>query len=258
MPTEPLSDALGWSGDRDRPPRVGQRGRRGRGLLVIGSVLVAVALLAALVVSVALLHMPLPGLGLGPRPTPTAMPTPTATPVEQLLYQDPLDGTSGRNWPNNTQCSQMSDGYHVTANTICLLNTRIPVPNDVNISADVRQIAGPTDQASSYGLAFRRSGPKNFYTFEIDSGSHWYFYKAADSQFSLLAGSTPSPAIHTGLNASNTLLVRVFGAHFTFFVNGQQVGSAADTSFTAGAAGLDGNDGIEVVYTNFKLTKTVG
>ena len=51
--------------------------------------------------------------------------------------------------------------------------------------------------------------------------------------------------------------MRISGSHYRFFVNGQLVGTGDDKTFAAGQAGLDGNDQIEVVYTNFKVTETV-
>jgi hypothetical protein len=67
---------------------------------------------------------------------------------------------------------------------------------------------------------------------------------------------TANKAIKRGLNATNTLEVKAQGSLFTFFVNGTQVGHATDATIaTAGKCGLAGNDGIEVVFTNFSLTR---
>jgi hypothetical protein len=49
--------------------------------------------------------------------------------------------------------------------------------------------------------------------------------------------------------------VQAQGGHFVFSVNGTQVGTADDTTFTTGDTGLSGNDGIEVVYTNLTISK---
>jgi hypothetical protein len=186
---------------------------------------------------------------------PAHVPTATPTPAERTLFAEPLTSTSDRNWPNNDQCSQRADGYHISANVLCILNRYTPPP-DVNISVDVRQVAGLADV--SYGIGFHRASKNNFYTFEIDSSGRWYFYKDENSLFKLLSGSTTNRAIHRGLNVTNSLMVRITGSHYAFFVNGQLVGSADDSALGSGQAGLDGNDQIELVYTNFKVTKTVG
>ncbi len=218
--------------------------------LVIGGAAVGALLVVALVIVLASARGVLPLGHVISAPQPTLTPTP----VERTLFQEPLTSANDRNWPNDEQCSQRADGYHVTANVVCLL-TRYTPPSDVNISVDVKQVTGLPD--ASYGLAFHRASPGNFYTFEIDSSGRWFFYEAAGNQFKPLAGETVSVAIHKGLNAANTLMARISGSHYTFYVNGQLVGSANDSSFGGGQVGLDGNDAIEVVYTNFKITKTV-
>lgn len=219
-------------------------------VLVIGGALLGALLVVALLVVLFSVRGALP-FGHPTAPRPTATPTP----VERMLFQEPLTSTTDRNWPNDDQCSQRADGYHVTANVVCLLSRYTP-PTNANISVDVKQVSGLPD--ASYGLAFHRASPGNFYTFEIDGTGRWFCYQAIGNQFKPLAGEKTNPAIHKGLNATNTLMVRISGSHYDFYVNGQPVGSADDSSFTSGQAGLDGNDSIEVVYTNFKVTTTVG
>jgi hypothetical protein len=225
---------------------------RGR-LLVLGGGVLGALLVVMLIVLLSPVHTL---LSFG-RSAPTHVPTATPTPVERTLFAEPLTSTSDRNWPNTDQCSQRADGYHISANVVCLLTPeRYTPPPDVNISVDVKQVSGLTDV--SYGITFHRVSQGSFYTFEINSSGLWFFFRAQNGQIKLLAGSTPQRAIHKGLNATNTLSVRITGAHYAFFVNSQPVGAADDSALGSGPAGLDGNDQIEVVYTNFKVTKTVG
>ncbi len=216
-------------------------------LLVLGG-----GVLGALLVLLVILLIPLHGSLPFGQSVPTTRPT--ATPVERTLFAEPLTSTSDRNWPNDGQCSQRADGYHVTANVVCILNRYTPPP-DVNISVDVKQLSGLPDV--SYGLAFRRSGTGNFYTFEINTSGLWFFFKAQGGQMKPVGVQTTSRAIRKGLNATNTLMVRITGSHYTFFVNGQLVGSGDDSAFGSGQVGLEGNDQVELVYTNFKVTKTI-
>jgi hypothetical protein len=223
-----------------------------RPLLLLGVALAALAALSVVLVMVlSALHVPLLGV-LGAR-TPTA--PPTATPVEKALFQDALTDPKTRNWPSDGQCQPQADGYHIASNTICL--GKYAMPSDANIRVDVRQISGLTD--ASYGITFRRASAGSFYSFEIDSAGKWYCFKAVDGQLRPVVGGS-NAAIHKGLNATNSLLVRLSGSHFTFYVNGQLMGSAEDTApaYASGQVGLDGNEHIEVIYTNFSVTKTVG
>jgi hypothetical protein len=52
----------------------------------------------------------------------------------------------------------------------------------------------------------------------------------------------------------NTLRVHAEGTHFTFYINGQQVGSMDDASFSAGGIALLSNEGMEVVFTNITVS----
>ncbi len=225
------------------------------------------AIVGALVVIVlALIFTALTGVLPFAHSSPAPIPTATPTPAERVLYSAPM--TSGgsnsstgaswpgdRSWPSSDQCSQSNDGYHITNNVVCFLTRYTPPPN-VNISVDVKQVSGLTDP--SYGIVFHRTGAGNFYSFEISGLGHWYFFKELNSTISQAGGGTASSAIHKGLNATNLLTVRISGTAYKFFVNGQLVGTGSDTSFTSGQAGLDGNEQIEVVYTNFKVSQTIG
>ncbi|MGZ6320671.1 MAG: LamG-like jellyroll fold domain-containing protein, partial [Ktedonobacterales bacterium] len=122
-----------------------------------------------------------------------------------------------------------------------------------SISVQVAQVKGDTTQ--DYGLVFRRASKGNYYVFGILSTGKWDFYKGVNNTASNVVDPTVNSAIKTGLNATNTLKVTMSGSHFTFFVNGVQVGTADDTSFTSGLSGVAGGDNIEAVYTAYKVTK---
>lgn len=225
------------------------------------------AILGALVVIVlAFIFAAVTGVLPFARSTPAPIPTATPTPAERVLYSSPMasggsNSSTGaswpgdRSWPNSDQCSQRNDGYHVTNNVVCFLTRYTPPPN-VNISVDVKQVTGLTDP--SYGIVFHRTDAGNFYSFEISGSGRWYFFKELNGTISQAGGGTANNAIHKGLNATNLLTVRISGTTYKFFVNGQLVGTGSDTSFTTGQAGLDGNEQIEAVYSNFKVSQTVG
>ncbi|HEU5440809.1 MAG TPA: hypothetical protein VFU88_16105 [Ktedonobacterales bacterium] len=168
-----------------------------------------------------------------------------------VVYSNSLIGTAA-GWPNGRGCSQQTDGYHITANVSCYPN--IYAQSDVTLSVEARQINGVINQ--TYGISFRRINTDDRYFFGIDGLGHWVFGKVVNGQGQRVVDFTPNPAIRRGLNQLNTLTVAANGRHFTFFVNGTRVGSRDDSSLASGLWGLAGEDGIEVVFTNFVMTAT--
>ena len=237
-------------------PATGPEGHD-RALVLSGAILGAL-----IVVVIAILVLAFTGVLPFAKTTPAPIPTATPTPAQRVLYQSPMTSAASgskwpgdRSWPNDGQCSQRNDGYHVTNNAVCVLSRYTP-PADVNISVEVKQVSGLTDP--SYGVAFHRASAGNFYTFEINGSGRWYFFKELGGTISQAGGGTTTSAIHKGLNATNLLTVRISGSTYRFFVNGQLVGTGTDKSFANGQTGLDGNEQMEVVYTNFTVSQTIG
>jgi hypothetical protein len=189
-------------------------------------------------------------------PPATATPQPTATPAPTVLFDDPL--TSNVNgWFNGNQCSFKSDGYHINANVVCFAPVNTPADADVSVQAS--QSSGSLQQG--YGLVVRASVSNNIlndYALVIDGAGDWAFFKDAGSTSTMIVPFRANSAIHAGTSATNTLEVRMRGAHFGLFINGMSVGQADDSTFAAGDTGLAGGSGIEVVYTNFKITLPSG
>lgn len=177
------------------------------------------------------------------------VPAATATPSNVLFQDSFMDPSTG--WANDSHCSYGSGGYHVKDGYICFA----PAGGftDATISATVKQISGSASGQNPYGIAFRISSQTN-YEFDIDSSGEWAVAKCGSSNCSPLVDFTSSSAIHTGLNATNTLTVAMKGSKFTFSVNGTQVGSATDSAYTSGKIGVSSSDGIEVVYSSFAIT----
>ncbi|HEX8981345.1 MAG TPA: hypothetical protein VF792_01125 [Ktedonobacterales bacterium] len=186
--------------------------------------------------------------------TAKAGPTPTATMLpEKVLYQDSLtDSPDG--WANDHNCNFQSDGYHVVGTYYCL-GPDAAKASDVDIKVTVNALK--TGQNTGYGIVLRHSDSGNFYTFEISPDGQWAFYKIEnDSNATPIQAYKSSTAIKVGTNTSNDLRVVAIGAHFTFFVNGQQVGAADDSTYTTGLSGVsndDTNTDSQVVFTNFAV-----
>jgi hypothetical protein len=175
---------------------------------------------------------------------------PTPTPTPTVIYEAPLT-TSAIGWSSGPNCFLGAGGYHITDGFLC----RSPAGDltDVDVTVQVEQISGPT--VYGYGIAFRRPSLGNHYDFDVDSNSKWVFAKCVGNVCKNVIQFTQNAVIVGGWNTVNTLRVRAMGSHFDFFVNGTKVGQADDATFSSGEVGLTGGDGIEVVFTNFKVVK---
>ena len=224
--------------------------RRGRNLWLIIGIPVAVVLVLCIGAFAGLAYI---GSRLPETSTSTSTTTSaTATPSEQVIFQDALTSSShDDNWPNESNCTFASDGYHVKGGYLCYA----PAGNvsDATISVQVKQTSG--DVAQGYGLVLRRTSTGNYYIFAIDSSGEWAFYKFVNDTPTAVKDFVTSSAVKSGLNASNTLKVTMSGSSFAFYVNGTQVGQATDSTFASGKSGVSGADSSEVVYTSFKITK---
>lgn len=183
--------------------------------------------------------------------TSTTSPSATSTP-SNLLFHDALTKSSHEDgWPDDGNCTFSSDGYHVKGSYLCYSPA-----NDVSdgsISVQAALVTGSTSR--DYGIVFRRTSRGNYYVFAILSSGKWDFYKAVNDSASNVVDPKSDSAIKTGLNTTNTLKVTMKGSHFTFFVNGVQVGTADDSSFTSGKSGVAGADNIDAVFTDYQITK---
>ena len=186
----------------------------------------------------------------GTSATPTQPPAPTATP-NLVIYKDALDGSTKADWSDDSNCFFGSDGYHIKASFICYAPS--DQAGDAVTTVAVKQLSGPLTYG--FGLVIRRPSKGNYYEFLIDANGKWLFDKVVNGTTTDIVKFTANSAIKTGLNQVNTISVAAQGSHFVFSVNGTQVGTADDTTFTTGDTGLSGNDGIEVVYTNLVISE---
>jgi hypothetical protein len=177
---------------------------------------------------------------------------PTPTPTPTVIYSDPL--TAGATSMGGTQhCVVQSDGLHVRDNFACFVPAG--TLTDLDVTVQVKQISGKT--TAPYGIEVRRSSG-GWYEFDIDGNSEYVIAKCVGSTCTTattLVDFTKSAAINGGLNTTNTLKVRAVGSHFDFYVNSTKVGGADDATFSAGEVGLSSDTGIEVAYSNLKITK---
>ncbi|HEU5349332.1 MAG TPA: hypothetical protein VFU63_12050, partial [Ktedonobacterales bacterium] len=166
-----------------------------------------------------------------------------------LIYQDALNGSTKGSWTDNNNCFFGSGGYHINAAFICYAPA--DKVGDAVTTVSATQISGPITYP--YGLVIRRVSKGNYYEFSIDANGKWLFDKVVNGTPTDIVKLKPDAAIKNGLNQTNTLSVQANGSHFVFSINGKQVGTADDTTFSAGETGLVGYEGIEVVFSNLAI-----
>jgi hypothetical protein len=174
----------------------------------------------------------------------------TPTPAETVLYQNTFKSTAD-DWTQDDHCQSKTDGYHIADGFICY--APIGAQSDMNATVDVQQVSGPT--TTGYGIVFRRVSVGNYYRFLIDSNGKWFFDKCVDGACTTLTDFTANAAIKGGLNTKNTLKVEAKGSHFDLFVNGTQVGTQDDSTFTSGEIGIEGGDSLDCVFTNLLIAR---
>lgn len=185
----------------------------------------------------------------------SATPAAPATPdpneaVGDILYQDPLDGTSTWFWTFADDTAvfgidaqrqqlkgtmlQAGKGWRFTVSpdTLRLGNQQVRVTTHTQACAD----------NDEYGLMFRGSVDAEFnysmYLFSVRCSGAARFALIRGTETTVLTDWTPAPAAQLGAPADNTLMVWMAGGDFRFYLNDQYLFSAADTTLTEGFYGL--------------------
>ncbi len=185
-----------------------------------------------------------------PTPVPTPIPTPNNTiPYGELLYSTSTPSqacdTEGGGWADynhpEIQCSApgtlITNPHSASPDLVGTILTTIPsgtYPDNYVVEAQVQQ----PDTTSDFGIYFRnQSGyQEGIYTFLIHSDGSWgaYVYDNTTGTPSQIASGVTS----IGANALLRMTVVAIGPNFTFYVNGQNVGNAYDTTYSTGTAGV--------------------
>ena len=178
-------------------------------------------------------------------------PAATSTLGPTLLYQNTMT-TPDSGWPQDQNCFFKSDGYHIVGFHICFA----PIADVANVDVKVDMTVLSGASGAPHGIVFRHNGNPDRYAFDLDSYGDWVLFKciAAQQTCQSVVDYRTNSAIHSGLQVVNTLEVIAIGSHFTFKVNGQEVGTADDSTLTMGAVGFEGHDNSEVVFSNLKIT----
>ncbi|MGH2497103.1 MAG: serine/threonine protein kinase [Ktedonobacteraceae bacterium] len=196
------------------------------------------------------------------------------------IYSDSLSQNI-RSWPessNGPVLYQFKDGaYHITNNDPTRVATAILPGENLNqpfvYTLTMDEIRGDdTSVNNESGMILRfntqmKNGKQiiTFYTFEVvnNKGGAYQFWKYDNSQgasadpWKQLANHPFGSEFHQGQGPanSNTFKILVNGKNFTLTVNGKQVWSVQDSSFTSGQVGMLVNlKGTEVAFSNLSLT----
>jgi len=187
-------------------------------------------------------------------PADTVTPAARATPdpneaVGDVVYQDKLDGTGGWFWTfaDDVATFGVVDGKLKAVMKTANSGWRFTISQDTlklasqQVSVQAHPVTcGPNDE---YGLMLRLQPDAK------DTGFDGYSFKlrcSGQASFEMITGIerktivdwTNSPAIKTGAPADNTLLVWAAGGDFRFYVNGQYVFSASDSTLSSGFYGV--------------------
>jgi hypothetical protein len=127
---------------------------------------------------------------------------------------------------------------------------------------EATQVDGPLN--NGYGMLFRvDEATDSFYAFEVSGDGYVWIGRCTnlcdEGNVALVGGDWfRSPAVQTGLQATNHLQVVVTGNRMTFYVNSVEVGRTADTTFASGDVAIMvetlGERGVRVIFDNFKVS----
>jgi hypothetical protein len=190
--------------------------------------------------------------------TETAQSQQQATPTvnETVLYQNPMTG-SPTGWASGNGCKPEADGYHISGGTLCLIPaSAMSSVSDVDVTVTVQGVKTSTN--TSYAVILRRASAGNFYSVEITPDGQWGIFKFVSDKGSVISDFQSSAAIQTGTGATNTLRVLLVGTHFLVSINGQQVGTADDSTYSSGRVGLGNDDSdqtSDIVFTNLTVAQ---
>ncbi len=200
-----------------------------------------------------------------PTPTVTTKPSPTAVPAGQPLYTTNTPGpncdTVGGTWTHSTDAQIACPGQRTKISASAqaktlqgIFLTAIPgqtnYPNDYEIKVLLQQgLASSND----FGVYFRNQPGNQLgtYSFLIHNDGSWnaYVYDNTGVPKSIANGASAVNTIH----GQTSIDIIVKGSQFTFSVNGNQLGTANDTTYAQGSVGIAIDQGGVVYASNFSL-----
>jgi hypothetical protein len=213
--------------------------------------------------------------GARPDPSATAMAQATATAQANIVFFDALT-QNVHGFQVDTQHFFKNGTYHIlnqTSNSAAEVIRQNFPETTLSYQITTQEIAGDdTLPTNTFGIILRYTQTtvkgkdvEKFYTFEIlnETGNYQYgFYKYDSTHLpshwtQIGKAIKPGKEFHGGHGpgAINTIKVLTAGNTFTFYVNGQQVGTLTDTFVPSGSMGmLVNHKGTEVAFSNMLIT----
>jgi hypothetical protein len=209
-------------------------------------------------------------------PTPTNLPTPTIDNFKIPYYEDFSDTNSG--WYQGTTSygstyEYENGGYRIynnssnyTAETIL---QQLKTPRDVRIEVDTVNKGGNDD--NGFGIICRYTSEGNFYYLRIGNnggsdimkyvngnvtflpeGENWLERNLNQEQKSSNVGEKGKTIINPGTEI-NHIRADCIGNIITLYVNGQNILSDTDYSFSNGSVGLAVDSKSDIIFDNFSV-----
>ncbi len=131
-----------------------------------------------------------------------------------------------------------------------------------NIHIEVNVKNQSTDQQALFGIVCNEQGTTNsFYYVGVSPEGHYAFIKSAVAQDDVFLKEGDS-AVISGSASSMQLGLDCGPGALTLYVNGQQIDSVSDSTYTSGVVGVfaatdDQESGANVVFDDFAMTKLV-
>lgn len=172
-------------------------------------------------------------------------------PTDNGPYSDSLT-TTATGWAQDEGCGEQNGAYHVAPlNTHTGVTCFAPAGRYSNLDEQVtaQQVAGAGD--GYYGLAFRVVDLSEEYIFAVSNDGNAFVGKVAQNNDTRIS---PIWTYHAFSGYPQTLRVVAHGSTITCYIDGTQVGTLTDNSYTVGTVGLFvGSGGLDVAFTNFSV-----
>lgn len=175
-------------------------------------------------------------------PTPTWTPSPTATPGPGDAFDVETFADNSRGWDvfdSADVLSGIENGhYRFTFFGENFFQWASAPGTYDNLELKVTATHGDGPDAYMAGLLCRLVDADNFYLFSISGDGYFRVLKYVAGQAQALYDWTSSPALNTGVNASNELHVRCIGRRLILSANGALLANVIDESHSSGQVAL--------------------
>ncbi len=184
----------------------------------------------------------------------------------QILFQDDFTNTNS-GWDRSQNDQYLTDyvngGYRINViptTYSAFANPYQSFQNDVRVEVDATKIGGPDDNA--FGLQCRYQDVDNYYYFYISSDGYVGIGIDKAGEKTIISNADGSLVNDSSIiqgAATNHLRADCIGNTLTLYVNGTQVATATDSSFTGGDVGLIARSydvgGTDILFSNFFVYK---